>query len=109
MPINGKVNGSWVNGTPLVKTSNAWSPAKQVFAKVNGVWQTVYTSSISDNFDREDNVSLGLVPDTDYTWSQIDGTWSILSNKAYSSTSASEYPLAAVEFNSQKCCNRNYN
>lgn len=101
MPINGKVNGSWVNGTPLVKTSNAWSPAKQVFAKVNGVWQTVYTSSISDNFNREDSASLGLVPDTDYTWSQIDGTWSILSNKAYSSTSASEYPLAAVEFNSQ--------
>ena len=101
MPINAKVNGSWANGTPFVKTSNTWSTAKQVFAKVNGTWQTVYTSSISDNFNRADSASLGNVPDTDVAWTQTDGSWSILSNKVSTSTSASTYPMIDVEFNTQ--------
>jgi hypothetical protein len=101
MPINAKVNGSWSNGTPFIKTSNTWSTAKQVFAKVNGTWQTVYTSSISDNFNRADSASLGNVPDTDVAWTQTDGSWSILSNKVSTSTSASTYPMIDVEFNTQ--------
>jgi len=101
MPINAKVNGSWANGTPFVKTSNTWSTAKQVFAKVNGTWQTVYTSSISDNYNRADSASLGNVPNTDVAWTQTDGSWSILSNKVFTSTSASTYPMIDVEFNTQ--------
>ena len=101
MPINAKVSGSWSNGTPFIKTSNTWSTAKQVFAKVNGTWQTVYTSSISDNFDRADSASLGNVPDTDVAWTQTDGTWQIVSNKVSTSTSASTYPMIDVEFNTQ--------
>jgi hypothetical protein len=101
MPINAKVNGSWSNGTPFIKTSNTWSTAKQVFAKVNGTWQTVYTSSISDNFNRADSASLGNVPDTDVAWTQTDGSWSIVSNKVSTSTSASTYPMIDVEFNTQ--------
>lgn len=101
MPINAKVNGSWSNGTPFVKTSNTWSTAKQIFAKVNGTWQTVYTSSISDNFNRADSASLGNVPDTDVAWTQTDGSWSILTNKVSTSTSASTYPMIDVEFNTQ--------
>ena len=101
MPINAKVNGSWSNGTPFVKTSNTWSTVKQVFAKVNGTWQTVYTSSISDNFNRADSASLGNVPDTDVAWTQTDGSWSIVSNKVSTSTSASTYPMIDVEFNTQ--------
>jgi hypothetical protein len=101
MPINAKVSGSWSNGTPFIKTSNTWSTAKQVFAKVNGTWQTVYTSSISDNFNRADSASLGNVPDTDVAWTQTDGTWQIVSNKVSTSTSASTYPMIDVEFNSQ--------
>ena len=101
MPINAKVSGSWSNGTPFIKTSNTWSTAKQVFAKVNGTWQTVYTSSISDNFNRADSASLGNVPDTDVAWTQTDGTWQIVSNKVSTSTSASTYPMIDVEFNTQ--------
>ena len=101
MPINAKINGSWANGTPFIKTSNTWSTAKQVFAKVNGTWQTVYTSSISDNFNRADSASLGNVPDTDVAWTQTDGSWSIVSNKVSTSTSASTYPMIDVEFNTQ--------
>jgi hypothetical protein len=101
MPINAKVNGSWSNGTPFIKTSNTWSTAKQVFAKVNGTWQTVYTSSISDNFNRADSASLGNVPDTDVAWTQTDGSWSIVTNKVSTSTSASTYPMIDVEFNTQ--------
>jgi len=101
MPINAKNNGSWSNGTPFIKTSNSWNPAKQVFAKVNGTWQTVYTSSISDNFDRANSASLGNVPDTDYTWTQTDGSWSINTNKVESVTSAASYPMIDVDFNTQ--------
>ena len=101
MPINAKVNGSWSNGTPIIKTSNTWSTAKQVFAKVNGTWQTVYTSSISDNFDRANSASLGNVPDTDFTWTQTDGSWSINTNRVESVTSASTYPMIDIEFNTQ--------
>ena len=101
MPINIKNNGSWSNGTPFVKTSNSWISAKQVFAKVNGTWQTVYTSSISDNFDRANSASLGNVPDTDFTWTQTDGSWSINTNKVESVTSAASYPMIDVDFNTQ--------
>ena len=101
MPINAKNNGSWSNGTPFIKTSNSWNPAKQVFAKVNGSWQTVYTSSISDNFDRANSASLGNVPDTDYTWTQTDGSWSINTNKVESVTSAASYPMIDINFNTQ--------
>ncbi len=101
MPINAKNNGSWSNGTPFIKTSNSWTTAKQVFAKVNGTWQTVYTSSISDNFDRANSASLGNVPDTDYTWTQTDGSWSINTNKVESATSAASYPMIDVDFSTQ--------
>jgi hypothetical protein len=101
MPINAKINGSWSNGTPFIKTSSSWTTAKQVFAKVNGTWQTVYTSSVSDNFDRANNASLGNVPDTDYTWTQTDGSWSINTNKVETITPASSYPMIDVEFNTQ--------
>lgn len=101
MPINAKNNGSWSNGTPFIKTSNSWTTAKQVFAKVNGTWQTVYTSSISDNFDRANSASLGNVPDTDYTWTQTDGSWSINTNKVESVTSAASYPMIDIDFSTQ--------
>jgi hypothetical protein len=101
MPINAKNNGSWSNGTPFIKTSNSWTTAKQVFAKVNGTWQTVYTSSISDNFNRANSSDLGNVPDTDFTWTQTDGSWSINTNKVESVTSASTYPMIDINFNTQ--------
>jgi hypothetical protein len=101
MPINIKNNGSWSNGTPFIKTSNSWTSAKQVFAKVNGTWQTVYTSSISDNFDRANSASLGNVPDTDFTWTQTDGSWSINTNRVESATSPASYPMIDVDFNTQ--------
>lgn len=101
MPINAKVNNSWANGTPFIKTSNSWTSAKQVFAKVNGTWQTVYTSSISDNFNRANSANLGNVPDTDFTWTQTDGSWSINTNRVESVTSAASYPMIDVNFNTQ--------
>jgi hypothetical protein len=101
MPINAKINGSWSNGTPFIKTSSSWTTAKQVFAKVNGTWQTVYTSSISDNFDRANSASLGNVPDTDYTWTQTDGSWSINTNRVESVTSPASYPMIDIDFSTQ--------
>jgi hypothetical protein len=101
MPINAKIGGSWSNGTPFIKTSNSWSTAKQVFAKVNGTWQTVYTSSISDNFNRANSSDLGNIPDTDTTWTKRSGTWSISSNKVVTSTSAANHPFIDVEFSTQ--------
>ena len=101
MPINAKIGGSWSNGTPFIKTSNSWSTAKQVFAKVNGTWQTVYTSSISDNFNRANSSDLGNVPDTDTAWTKRSGNWSISNNKVSTSTSAANHPFIDVEFNTQ--------
>ena len=101
MPINAKIGGSWSNGTPFIKTSNSWSTAKQVFAKVNGTWQTVYTSSISDNFNRVNSSDLGNVPDTDTLWTKRSGSWSISNNKVATSTSAANHPFIDVEFSTQ--------
>jgi len=101
MPINAKIGGSWSNGTPFIKTSNSWSTAKQVFAKVNGTWQTVYTSSISDNFNRANSSDLGNVPDTDTVWTKRSGSWSISNNKVATSTSAANHPFIDVEFSTQ--------
>ena len=101
MPINAKTGDSWVNGTPYIKTSGSWSPAKQVFAKIDGTWQTVYTSSVFDDFNRANSGSLGTIPSSDYVWTNTDGSWQILNNKAYTATSASAYPMADVEFSSQ--------
>ena len=48
-----------------------------------------------DTFDRSNQT---LSAATDGTlWNIIRGTWSVLSNKAYSSTAASSYPLASVK------------
>lgn len=101
MPINIKNGGSWSNSTPFVKNSGSWSPAKQVFAKVGGVWQTVYTSAISDNFNRSDSATLGTVPDADYAWTNTRGSWQISGSVAYSSSLESNYPMADVDFNTQ--------
>ena len=101
MPINIKNGGSWSNSTPFIKNSGSWSPAKQVFAKVNGVWQTVYTSAISDNFNRADSATLGIVPETDYSWTDTRGLWQISGSAAYSSSLESSYPMADIDFNTQ--------
>ena len=101
MPINIKNGGTWSNGTPFIKNSGSWSTAKQVFAKVGGVWQTVYTSAISDNFDRDNSSTLGTVPDTDYAWNDTRGLWQISSSAAYSPSLESAYPIADIEFSTQ--------
>lgn len=101
MPISIKTSGSWSNSTPYIKTTGSWSPAKQVFAKVNGTWQTVYTSAISDNFNRADSATLGVVPDSDYAWNDRRGLWQISGSAAYSSSLESSYPIADVDFSTQ--------
>jgi len=54
---------------------------------------------ITDNFNRT-NGSLGTT-NTGQSWSATRGTWSISSSQATSSDSASTYPMATVDINSQ--------
>lgn len=54
---------------------------------------------ITDNFNRA-NGSLGTT-NTGQSWSATRGTWSISSNQATSSDSASTYPMATVDINAQ--------
>jgi len=54
---------------------------------------------ITDSFNRSDG-SLGST-DTGQAWSATRGTWTVSSNKATSSDSASSYPLATVSLGSQ--------
>jgi hypothetical protein len=54
---------------------------------------------ITDNFNRA-NGSLGTT-NTGQTWSATRGSWSISSNQATSSDSASTYPMATVDINAQ--------
>lgn len=53
---------------------------------------------ISDAFNRSDNGSSLGTADTGQVWENVRGTWGISSNKASTSTSASTYPMAAVQY-----------
>lgn len=53
---------------------------------------------ISDAFNRSDNGSSLGTTDTGQVWENVRGTWGISSNQASTSTSASTYPMAAVQY-----------
>lgn len=101
MPISIKNNGNWSNGVPYVKVNGGWQGAKQVYSKINGVWTIVFSSAISDNFNRINNTVLGTIPETDSVWENTRGTWGINTNKATTSTVASNYPMATIDFNTE--------
>jgi hypothetical protein len=67
-------------------------------AKVYGLMSNALRL-ITDNFNRA-NGSLGTT-NTGQSWDATRGTWSISSNQATSSDSASTYPMATVDINAQ--------
>lgn len=96
MALYAKSGGSWRSvSTPYIKKSTGWARASGGWINNGTQWVRFFASGIADTFDRA-NGSLGTTSDGSSTWSVTRGAWSINSNLATSSSTASTYPLAVV-------------
>lgn len=101
MPANIKVSGTWRTAVrPFVKVAGTWRGATQAWVKVAGTWVLWFVALITDSFNRA-NTTTGLgTTDTGQSWLATRGNWFVNSNQAQSNDTASNYPLASVEFGS---------
>lgn len=53
--------------------------------------------AVYDSFVRANQSGLGVTSDGQYSWQVVNGVWSIASNKAHTTTSASSNPLAVID------------
>lgn len=98
MPGSIKVSGAQRTiAAPYVKVAGTWRNVSVAYTKVNGAWRQWYAAQITDSFDRTDAGSLGTVSNGVTSWTDVTGTWGIVSNQASTATAASSYPISKVE------------
>lgn len=97
-----KVSGTWrALVRPFVRVSGTWRNVTQAWVKVGGSWVLWFVALITDSFNRANTVTGLGTTDTGQSWLATRGNWFVSSNQARSDDTASNYPLASVEFGGQ--------
>jgi hypothetical protein len=97
MTVHLKVNDQFkTSGAIWVKNNGAWARVKEGWIKVDGNWQKFFIAEVKDYFDRANSATLGSTV-TGQNWVAGRGVWNIASNKAYTGTPKTSYPIAWVE------------
>lgn len=97
MPAFNRSSGSWRSvQTIYSRSETSWGRIAAGWVHDGTDWQQFFVSGIQDHFNRTAG-ALGRTSDDKQQWTQTRGSWSITSNQARSTSTASTYPIATVD------------